>query len=207
MNERLINFIRSKLAKLRRLFICSEDFSIISDNCWGGFVYQNFDLEYKTPFIGLFIFAPDYIRMLKSLTVYLEKEVYFIPANKSRYIDEMKRHGIYNCYPIGVLGDVELHFMHYQSEEEAIKKWNRRLKRLNYDNLIIKFWEGDGASLDDIQEFNKLEFKNKHCFTSKDMGLESTINIANRNGLIDNEWMCFKKKHNIIKFMNRRLKN
>lgn len=40
---------------------------------------------------------------------------------------------------IGKLDDIEVVFLHYKSEEEAYQKWNRRKKRINYNNLIFKF--------------------------------------------------------------------
>lgn len=31
-------------------------------------------------------------------------------------------------YPIGKLDDIEVHFSHYDSQEEAMEKWTRRKK-------------------------------------------------------------------------------
>ena len=36
-------------------------FTIISNNCWAGLVYQHFGLPYNTPTAGLFFFAQDYL--------------------------------------------------------------------------------------------------------------------------------------------------
>ena len=49
--------------------------TIISNNCWGGFVYQKFNLQYRTPFVGLFIFAPDYIELLENFDTLIEKKM------------------------------------------------------------------------------------------------------------------------------------
>lgn len=51
-------------------------------------------------------------------------------------------------YPIGKLGnDVEIHFLHYKSETEAQEKWNRRLKRMNFNNILFKFSDNDMSNL------------------------------------------------------------
>ncbi len=208
MNKNIVNSIRKKIAKVRNLFLRNRNFTIISDNCWGGFVYQNLDLEYRTPFIGLFIHGEDYVRMLKNLKLYLGQSLVFIEPSKSKYKDRLKSLGIFNAYPIALLDDVELHFMHYKTIKEAEDKWYRRLSRINYDNLIIKFWEGDCASSQDISDFNSLPFKNKFVFTSYNSELESVINIANdKTKTIDNEWLCFKRKFHVVPFINSRTPN
>ena len=38
----------------------NTNFSIISNNCWGGYVYQEQNLPYQSPFVGLFLYAKDY---------------------------------------------------------------------------------------------------------------------------------------------------
>ena len=40
---------------------------------------------------------------------------------------------------VGYIGNLRINFIHYRSPEDAIEKWNRRRKRVNLDNLIIKF--------------------------------------------------------------------
>ena len=46
------------------------DFSIISNNCWAGFVYSKFGLEYTTPTIGMGIVDDDYIKFLENMDYY-----------------------------------------------------------------------------------------------------------------------------------------
>jgi len=42
----------------QRIKIDNHNFSIISSNCVGAKIYQEFGLPYKTPFVGVFLFAP-----------------------------------------------------------------------------------------------------------------------------------------------------
>ena len=58
--------------------------------------------------------------------------------------------------------------MHYHLEEEALEKWNRRMRRINWNNMIVKFSDTDfGCSDNLIEEFDKMPFEHKVCFTAK----------------------------------------
>lgn len=46
-------FVKSRRQRLNRC-----DFSIISNNCWGGSVYRYFGLPYQSPTAGLFFSLP-----------------------------------------------------------------------------------------------------------------------------------------------------
>lgn len=144
----------------------NRNFSIISNNCLGGSIYQDLGLKYTTPTIGLFFYAPCYIKMLKNLDFFLKSEIKFI--NKSKYDDANINREIGKKYPIGLLGEeIEIHFVHYATPQEAEKKWNTRLQRLNMDNLFICFSDRDLCEPKHIKEFENLPFKNKVCFTAK----------------------------------------
>ncbi|HEU9411690.1 TPA: DUF1919 domain-containing protein, partial [Streptococcus pneumoniae] len=108
----------------------NTDFSIISDNCWGGRVYEELGLPYRTPFIGLYIFSEDYVKLLKNFRKYMEYELTF--TNNSKWNTEYDGE-----YPIGILKDIELHFLHYANQEEAYEKWNKRKNRINYENIFF----------------------------------------------------------------------
>lgn len=67
----LLGFVNRLYAKSLSSRIEDRNFTIISNNCWGGELYKELNLAYNTPFIGLFIYAPCYIKMLKNLRFYL----------------------------------------------------------------------------------------------------------------------------------------
>lgn len=183
----------------------NKEFTIISNNCWGGFVYQKFNLKYNTPFVGLFLFAPDYINLLKNFKDIIYNELIFITAEESRYKKQLVEYGTFNKYPIGKLNDnVEIHFLHYHSEEEAKNKWNSRVKRINMNNLLIKFCDRDLCSDELILEFEKLEFKNKLCFAAKEYKNTSVIAFKEFYGkeCIEEEWKYYERYINIIDTLN-----
>lgn len=146
------------------------DFSIISNNCWAGTaVYQPFGLKYNTPTVGLFIMDEDYIRFLENLKWYIvQKPVYIKPEN-SKYYDKISDCGTKPVtYPIATIGDdIELHFLHYHSEDEALSKWIRRVNRVNFDKLLVKMSLRDSGFDREamLKRFSSLPFKNKICFS------------------------------------------
>ena len=91
------------------------------------------------------------------------QELVFIEPSQSKYWYNIKDR--LSSYPIGVLHDIEIHFLHYSSPKEAYEKWSRRLARFNIENIIIKFSEAEKKNVFYIEKFQKLSFKNKICFT------------------------------------------
>lgn len=135
---------------------------IITNNCWGYHYYQNNNIPYPTPFIGLFIFAPDYLEMLEDFEEHMSAPLKF--TKKSKY------HLKHKDYPIGKLLDVEIHFLHYKSEDEAKSKWERRKSRMhkNMDYYYFKFDDVEKPFEDDyLKRYNSLPFKNKISFTKE----------------------------------------
>lgn len=127
-------------------------------------MYQSCKLPYNSPFIGLYMYAPEYISLLRNLNYNLVQPLHFIRHESSKYKEIVPQN-----YIIGTLGStgIEIVFMHYHLEEEALEKWNRRLKRINWDNMIVKFSDTDFGCTDDlITEFDKLPYAHKVCFTA-----------------------------------------
>lgn len=144
------------------------NFTIISNNCWGGWVYRFFGLPYQSPTIGLFFLSDDYLKFINNLKEYLGKELVFIKPEEANKAERVKAYvKAFGKYPIGRLGDIDIHFLHYDSEKEAYSKWNRRKERIDYSRVIIKIskqnlWEDRFA-----EEFDRFEFPNKLFFTNR----------------------------------------
>lgn len=164
-------------AKNRRKKINNTDFTIISNNCWGGFIYQSYGIPYNTPTIGMFFMAEDYIRFISKMKEYLKNKLEFIEPKKSHSYELIKNKGDFGTYPIGCLGDIEIHFLHYKTPEEAREKWTRRTKRINYNKILYKFNDQNACSEDLLKKFSEMPLKNKICFTCKEHNLKDTICI------------------------------
>lgn len=189
-----------------RMQLANRQFTIISNNCWGGFVYKKYGLPYRTPFVGLYLFSSDYIHLLKNFENVIFNKLTFIDAEKSRYKDVLVKADRLNKYPVAKLTDtIEIHFLHYSSKEEAEQKWNKRVKRMSFDNMLVKFSDIYLCTDQLIHEFDSLDFKNKLCFTSKEFkNCKSTVLLkeCEEKPLINHEWKYSMKYINISKILN-----
>ncbi len=142
---------------LNRKKLKAKDFTIISNNCWGGIIYQKYGLKYLSPTCGLLILGNDYIKFCKNLDYYINEELKFFPIENSKYASEYKAMG----FPVAMCGDIEIYFMHYPTAEEAAEKWYRRCKRINKDFIIYKLSEREAFSKEDMVAFANLPLENK----------------------------------------------
>ena len=156
--------------------LIDDDTSIISSNCFAGCIMQDKRMKYNTPTLGLYFMYPDYIEFLQHLEHYLtESKIKFVKHSKYALGDE-RRAKWKHWYPIGLLdGKVEIHFLHYFTEEEAATKWYRRAGRVNFDKLLVIGMDQNCCTEADIKAFDHLPFKQKLFFSSKDVKGQSII--------------------------------
>lgn len=161
MAKSLRSFIVTIAKKIDILLYRKKDFVIISNNCFGAEIYKRLELEYNTPFVGLFIYGPDYIKLLENFEYYIDKELCFV--SDSKWINTSV------SYPIGILNDIEIHFLHYKNKSEAFSKWNRRLNRMKLinekDKYFFKICDRDFTGKEILLRFHKLPYKNKISFS------------------------------------------
>ena len=171
---KILKFRRLGLASYRKKQLKSTDFTIISNNCWGGMIYESYNLPKESPTVGMFFMAKDYIEFLSDLKGYINGKLTFINPEESQWKDAPQVSGDkrFGTYPVGVLSNgkntIEIFFLHYHSEQEARDKWERRIKRINWDKLLVKFNDQNGFTETDVENFMKLPFKNKLFFTCKE---------------------------------------
>ena len=147
--------LREKINLKNREKLRNVDFSLISSNCNGAFILHDLGQRFNSPTVNLFLYPKEFIKLLKNLKYYMNLELKFI-----------KEEGIE--YPIGILDDVKIYFMHYKSNEEANQKWESRKQRINYDNLFIMMTDRDGCSYEDLKQFDLLDYENKVVFVHKE---------------------------------------
>ena len=128
-------------------------------------MYEYYNIIKQSPTVGLFFMADDYVKFCSRLKYYVNHELVFIDPCLSRHYDYLKDLNAFGHYPIGVLDDVEIMFLHYRSPEEAKIKWKRRCKRINWDKLIFKFNDQNGCTKADAIRFLSLPYRNKLFFT------------------------------------------
>lgn len=132
----------------------NKNFSIFSCNCIGGVIYHELNLPFLSPTINLFFKANDFIKFISNLTFYLDCP-----------LTQVFEEGI--SYPIGLLYDIRLYFVHYPTFEDAVSKWNIRKERVIFSNIYIIMVEREGCTYDNIVSFDKLPYEHKIIFTHK----------------------------------------
>ncbi|MCQ2588781.1 MAG: DUF1919 domain-containing protein [Treponema sp.] len=136
-----------------------EGLSILSNNCFAGRVYQDLHRSYLSPTAGLTILYPDYITFLENLSYYKTAPLMWV--EKSRYPrGESMRTSWKHWYPIALIGgDLEIHFLHYTSKQEAEEKWKRRCNRIDEDNLFVIAAAQGNCTEETVARFAKLPYR------------------------------------------------
>lgn len=149
---------------LRRGRLRNKSLTIISNDCWGSFMYQYFDMPFNSPFIGLFLTADDYLTLLEHPEI-LDTPPMMTDARHSRHAADYAH---LRNYPLGVLPrGVEIHFLHYPDAETALAKWNRRVRRIDWNNCLVKFSQGHDTGNEEVARFSALPYPHKVCLTSR----------------------------------------
>ena len=151
LNYRVLEIPNLKFADYIRLK--ESNISIVSNNCWGGFLYNTLALECKSPFKNCFFIDEEYIKLINNLEYYLSMQ-----PTLSEYVIEPHNH---MRYPVLTIGDIHIHCNHDTDADIAISNWNRRKEKINWNNLFFEMYTKD-AGIE--KEFNDLKYQNKVCF-------------------------------------------
>ncbi len=143
LNSFYLNNRRRVLSRIANKTIDVSDISIISMNCIGGIIYHDCNARFLSPTIDLFFTAADFIKFINNLEYYLSITPIVILGTK---------------YPIGLLGDIKLYFMHYDSPETAFKKWEERKKRINKDRIFVIMIERNGFNDEVFEDFKRIPY-------------------------------------------------
>lgn len=155
-------------APIRKKKITKFNFTIISNNCWGGLVYESYQLPKQTPTAGMFFMAEEYIKFVCNLEHYVKEcTLDFIDPESARHKEFYKQDKRFGNFPIGLLDDVEIALLHFHSKEEAKEKWERRCDRIHWDSLLVKMNDQNNCTYEQAECFMNLPYKNKLFFTVK----------------------------------------
>lgn len=192
--------------KRRRL--TNTDFTIISNNCWGGVAYEHFGIKKQSPTIGCFFMADDYLKFIANLDRYLKQELHFINIEESKHCATWSKDPGMKNVPIGALDDVEIAFLHYKNPEVALEKWNRRVERINKANLIFKFSYMNHCSENDLETFIKMPLPGKKlCFVKDDVTAKKDESLVYYRGFehsdqVLNDTLHWDKYFDVTTFIN-----
>ena len=131
---------------------------ILASNCTGGFLYHWLGLQFRSPFINLYMTPLDFIEALENFDRFISESICEDTNAKL-------------SYPVGVgYNGVKIHFMHYITFAEAEQKWYERISRMNLTDtnsmgIILSNW--GGYDVGQLERFDALPFKNKVVFVDK----------------------------------------
>ncbi|MBR2178851.1 MAG: DUF1919 domain-containing protein [Selenomonadaceae bacterium] len=154
-------FTLEKYMKLRE-----SKLSIISINCFAGFFYHRFGLPFLSPTINMWQTGESFLKMVSNLKYNIGSPLIF---NKVKYSKASKF-----IFPSYFLGDSELNMNHYNNFDEAEAKWYERVKRINYDNLLIVMFT---LFKEEAESFDSLPYSKKVCFVPFKSNLKSAFYI------------------------------
>jgi len=131
----------------------NTNFSIISNDCTAGCIYKDLKIRMDSPTRNFYFNAKDYIKFCQNLHYYLNQPLQY----DNEKVDEP--------YLTAKCGDIRLFLVHYESVEQAQEEWERRKKRVNFDNLYFMMNDRNYCTELEIKAFDELPYKNKICFT------------------------------------------
>lgn len=165
--NKLLALLTNITAKKRKALLTNTDFSIISNNCVGSLMYRLLNLKYTSPTINVIIDRKYFMDFCYHLKEYCSVDMHELDKNAKKDYDTAA--GIING-PKG-LKDIVVYFPHDKNSKEAIRKWNYRKQRINYNNLFIVFDTHMYLQEDDFINFDKIPYKNKVIFIENDISL------------------------------------
>lgn len=141
--------------------------SVFCNNCVGAMVLHDLGLRFNSPTVNLAIPPADFVELLSNLQYYL-----------SLPIDNITDAG-------GVKGliDNKLHinFIHYSTFEKAVDAWNRRVRRIDYNNLYAVLVQKDGCTSADVKRFLSLDNYNKIVLVEENFPMQDKRIIKIKN--------------------------
>lgn len=144
---------RTKMRK--RLY--NRDFTLLTPNCMGGILLHDLGLKFLTPTINLMFTQTDFLQFVLHLEEYINGELSF-------YDDPQETcpcaHLQFEDCPI-----LTIYFTHYSTEDEARRKWEERVKRINRQNLFVVLEERDEISNSDLKKLAGISARGVMVFT------------------------------------------
>lgn len=195
VNRLYIGKLQNKINLNNRKRLINASPTLVCSNCTGGFLYHWLGLRFNSPFINLFLWPKDFVCALENWEEFISSEITEVASD--------------TYYPVGQIitqgGVVRIHFMHYNSFNEAIIKWNERKARMEKDPNKIGFmltnWEDDISIL---KRFSKLPFRNKIAFTpGVNRNIPSTYNLKGLEKIRTPKQVYYTQKFNGKRFIDQ----
>lgn len=165
----------------RYIRLIKHPVTILSDDCWGGYVYHKFNLQFSSPLINIFWQKDSYSKFIQDPLYYFAQPLELHTEGNLRK----------NVYPVGIIGEgekqIRLEFIHARSFDEAKNLWDKRKKRVNKDRIFVMM--GIDVTEPDKEKYLKvfegLPFP-KICFYSGETSVKNVVYLSRF------EWRCYQ---------------
>lgn len=126
--------------------------SIVSNQCFGRYTYFSLGIGFYSPFVNITLSGADLLKIAKSPKEYLKAPIKYYKNEKIKGKET----------PVALLADdIRLNLTHYTNYADFEKKWNIRVKRINFDNIVIAL---QAYSFEEANKFKELNYPKKICF-------------------------------------------
>ena len=169
IKRRVANYI----FKIKRKHFLKKNFdldlngvTILSNNCLGGFLYQDFNCKYYSPTISVQIPVFDFIKFVNNIELYKKCDVFEAPPFQHEFSEIGG--GVIN-FPCGLLGgDIRLLFQHEKQFYIAKGKWNRRMQRIDCNRIVVILFVCENQFTDELlEEFSSIKYHKVIVTTNK----------------------------------------
>lgn len=130
--------IKEKIALFYRRIASKtcRDVALLSNRSFARHYYAFFFQEPCTPLLNTKVFGEDFNRLLDLIKEKDPLSLRFIPQHQSKHPAAG-----YDFYPVGVVGDtdIEVHFIHSLTKEEALKDWETGLEKMKGKRLVVAY--------------------------------------------------------------------
>ena len=168
LGDRIVCIPGFTLDKYRRLQ--RSRLSIVSMNCFGGFLSHTLGLPFRSPFVNMFLDEKNFLRLLQNFQALMEKNLLL---KETKWQTDLKFY-----YPVVTLGNVVINMNHYRDFNEAVAKWNERKTRINRYNLFVTMYTADEKIL---RAFDELPYGKKVCFVPFKSDVDSAWQIKSES--------------------------
>lgn len=151
LSTKLTSFRSKNTVRINRKQFQNGEFSVIAQNCIGGVLCHDMGIPFLTPTVNLFFSATDFLRFVENLESCLSVEP------ELHWGEE---------YPVGRIGELEIHYMHYHTCAQAKEDWERRKKRVDLNKILVLTTDRDGFDMAAFERWKKLPYP-KVLFTAK----------------------------------------
>lgn len=141
--------------------------TLITNNCWGGIIYNNYGRKFDSPTINLQILPEDFTDFCAGLKFYLSMEL-----KECKEMDKYQEAYMYHMFgderpdcPIGMISDILVVFQHYGTFREAKRKWDERKERVDMTDIGYMFHVKNASYMAAAKEFVARDFPNSVCIT------------------------------------------